>query len=121
MVIGNLPTGDLEAPGAVHHHTHLTHRHALWAAVLLVGVALRVGCVIGVILRVLLHIGLDTIAGAIARDWRLTDTATKLVVLPAMRGHWLSSFLHHAIFRLERAFRALAAHSLWLRFRRGAA
>lgn len=91
---------------AVHHHDYITHRPALWLALLLAtwphpaARALSLGA--------LLHLALDTVTGKVAWLWPLSARATPLVAVPATQDHWVLSFLLHWSFGLELAILALA-------------
>lgn len=104
----------------IHHHSYLTHRPALWAFVLIVGLTLRKRAfgffLTGVGFGGLLHMMLDSIVGAIAWGWPLTDANAPLVVVPATRDWWVMSFLTHWTFLVEIVICAVA-FTLWLRQR----
>ena len=87
--------------GAVHHHAYITHRPAIWAAILMVGVLLRNQIVIALGAGGLVHMVLDSIAGAIAWGWPFSDVSKPLVVVPATYDHWVMSFLTHWTFQVE--------------------
>ena len=84
--------------GTVHHHTYLTHDPTLWAGVLLAGFVLSSRALIGCGIGTLLHMSLDTIAGAISwgfGDWSFSGP---LIVVPATQDHWILSFVLHWTF-----------------------
>lgn len=104
---------------AVHHHAYLTHRPLVWAVALLTGLALRRRFVAGLGLGGLVHMAMDTIAGAIAWGWPLWPAPVTLVTVPATHDHWIASFLAHWTFRLELAITGAALAVLLYRLNRG--
>ncbi|MFL4470430.1 metal-dependent hydrolase [Tateyamaria armeniaca] len=94
--------------GQVHHHNYVTHRPALWAAVLFVATMSRLPTVAGVAIGALLHLLLDSIVGKIAWGWPVWDVAVPLVVVPATHDNWVLSFLFHWTFAVEWALCAVA-------------
>lgn len=94
--------------GTVHHHHYLTHRPAVWAVVALLGVALQRKVVLALGLGGLVHMVLDSIVGAIAWGWPLSQAAHPLVVVPATYDNWVMSFLTHWTFQFEIVLTLLA-------------
>jgi len=101
--------------GKVHHHTYLTHDPALWAAILLTGLAVSVRILVGLGLGGLLHMALDSIAGAVR--WGFGDVSWQgpIVEVPASQSHWLLSFLLHWTFGVELLICCAAAVVFWRR------
>jgi inner membrane protein len=103
---------------AHHHHEYMLHRPALWAALLVVALALRGPdrrwpvVLAAFAAGALVHMGLDTIAGKIGWLWPFSDWARPLVVVPPTHDHWIKSFLAHWTFLVEIAI-TLAALVLW--------
>ncbi len=87
--------------GSVHHHTYLTHRPALWACIALLGLVLRKRIIFALGLGGLVHMVLDSIVGAIAWGWPLSNAAQPLVTVPATHANWIMSFLTHWTFLVE--------------------
>ena len=87
--------------GAVHHHTYLTHRPALWLLIAAVGLLLKQYWAVGIGLGGVLHVALDSIVGSIAWAWPVSDVSWPLVIVPATQDHWVMSFLFHWTFFLE--------------------
>jgi len=87
--------------GAVHHHGYLTHRPAIWIAVLVMGMLLRNLIIAGFGIGAILHITLDTIAGAVAWAWPFSDVPNTLVEVQPTHDHWILSFLWHWTFKVE--------------------
>lgn len=104
---------------SVHHHTFTTHRPAVWVAVLVVGLLTRSHGLLGAGIGGVLHMALDSIAGAIAWGWPVWTDGAPLVVVPATQDHWVLSFLVHWTFRVEIAIVCVAALVLLLGWRRG--
>ena len=104
---------------ATHHHEYITHRPILWAKVLLLGLLLRrfhhqSGTIIAMLAAgALIHLGLDSIAGAVTWGWPWWDHKTTLVHVPATHEHWIKSFLAHWTFKVELALCVLAAAVWW--------
>lgn len=86
-----------------HHHDYLTHRPAVWAAVVLLASLAKAPFLIGLGLGGLLHLALDSIAGKVAWAWPFSDAAHPLVIVPATQSHWILSFLTHWTFAAELA------------------
>ena len=84
---------------STHHHHLITHRPAVWIAVLVCGLFWTAAMGLG--LGALLHLSFDSIAGQIAWGWPLTHHATPLVEVPARYEWWVWSFLTHWTFALE--------------------
>ena len=99
--------------GSTHHHHYITHRPMVWAAILLIGLALRHRLVMGVGLGGLLHMCLDSIAGAITWGWPFFEHTTTLVTVQPTHSHWLMSFMAHWTFQVEIAITILAAILFW--------
>lgn len=105
--------------GAFHHHEYLTHRPLLWVIVLLTGAVLcRMERTLGLTVLILgvgglVHMALDTIAGAIAWGWPLDHTPNTLVVVQATHSHWILSFLNHWTFQVEILMTTVALFLLW--------
>ena len=106
--------------GAVHHHAYPTHWPLAWAGAGALGlavaavrrsrlVALAVLFAVG---AALLHLALDSVAGAVRWGAPFSDRATTLVEVPARRGHWVASMVLHWTFAAELA---LAAAAVWWR------
>jgi len=102
--------------GQTHHHAYATHLPALWLFLLGIGLLAPVrGVFAGLIwlsLGAVLHLGLDSIAGAILWQWPFSNTAMTLVVIPARYNSWLTSFLLHWTFAVEVAICICAAVKL---------
>jgi inner membrane protein len=101
--------------GAVHHHSYLTHNPNLWLGLLLVGLVLRFRVLIGLGLGAVLHLAMDTIAGAVVWGWAGFGFSGPLVVVPATQDHWILSFLVHWTFGVELVLTAVALIVLWRR------
>ncbi len=84
-----------------HHHTLIMHRPIVWLAVLLAGLALRRPFISGLGAGGLLHMVLDSFAGAVAWLWPLSEASYPLVVVQPTHSHWLLSFMNHWFFKLE--------------------
>ncbi len=98
---------------AIHHHTYLTHRPLIWAAVLSIGLFVSRKHPSGVILSALalggmLHMVLDSLTGAIDWGWPLFEFAAPLVVVSATHSHWILSFLFHWTLSIELVICAVA-------------
>ncbi len=94
--------------GTVHHHEYITHRPAIWTAILAIGAVLRNQIVVALGIGGLVHMALDSIVGAIAWGWPFSDVATPLVVVPATHENWVMSFLTHWTFHVEIALTLVA-------------
>jgi len=95
-----------------HHHEYLTHRPALYLALLMVawGMRGRIGYpLVAFSIAGLVHMVLDTVVGAIAWGWPLSHTSHTLFVVEATHGHWILSFVNHWYFKIEVAITAAAA------------
>ncbi|MEO0356953.1 MAG: metal-dependent hydrolase [Pseudomonadota bacterium] len=103
---------------SVHHHHLITHRPAVWVALLLVGAAFRSGATTAFAAGAILHCTLDTIVGSIMWAWPLSDQSFHLVTVPATRSHWILSFLTHWTFLVEIGVCVLALSVFALRRRR---
>ena len=91
--------------GTVHHHSYLSHRPAFWLALCLLGLLLgryRFAKPLAALgLGGLLHVSLDSVAGAIAWGWPLSAHVVPLVVVPATQDWWVMSFVLHWTFVVE--------------------
>lgn len=128
LVASVLPDVDLVAfaamGGHVHHHSYPTHWPLAWLALVGLGALLlawrpvwaRTVLVAGA--SGLLHVVLDTVAGAIRWGAPFSDRATTLVEIPATHGSWIVSFVTHWTFGVELALVAAAAVLWWRRSRR---
>ena len=94
--------------GAVHHHTYLTHDPTLWFGVLCAGLTLTSRALIGCGIGAVVHMALDTIAGAIRWGFGEMSFSGPLIVVPATQPHWLLSFMLHWTFAVELALCAAA-------------
>ncbi|MEM6784632.1 MAG: metal-dependent hydrolase [Bacteroidota bacterium] len=111
--------------GDVHHHAYPTHWPMLWLAVTVVsaGIALLVRRPLGVRLAftfgaaTLLHLALDSIAGAVQWGAPFSDRALTLVEVPARFESWVTSMVLHWTFAVEVAL-WIAAGFVFLRRRR---
>lgn len=97
-----------------HHHDYLTHRPALWAGAFLLCLLLahrtsRARPLAAFFGAALLHLALDSVTGRIAWAWPLSDTASPLIVIPALHPQWQLNFLTHWSFLIEPAICLLAA------------
>ncbi len=103
--------------GSTHHHSYLTHRPAIWAALTLFGLAIRRPMIIALGLGALVHMCLDSIVGAIAWGWPFTNANAPLIKVPATHENWALSFLFHWTFLVEIVLlvtaASLAAYSNW--------
>ncbi len=104
--------------GSVHHHSYLTHKPIVWVTVALVGFFMcpRHPWVWSTGLGGILHVMLDSIVGAVAWGWPLSERAFTLVEVPATYDWWVMSFLTHWTFGAE-VLICLAAVSVWWRKR----
>ncbi|MFT5631565.1 MAG: inner membrane protein [Gammaproteobacteria bacterium] len=93
---------------AVHHHEYITHRPAVWAALAAIGTVFHKPITLALGVGGLVHMALDSIAGAIAWGWPFSDVSRPLVVVPATHDHWVNSFLNHWTFQVEIALTLLA-------------
>lgn len=104
--------------GAVHHHSYLTHRPLLW--LLLAALGLVLACAqhryaaawTALSLVGLLHMGLDSVAGAIAWGWPFNNTAHPRVIVQPNYDWWVMSFLTHWTFLIEILI-CLGALAIW--------
>lgn len=109
--------------GGVHHHAYPTHWPLFWlalAAVGFVGAGLRRSRALAAAVAVatgaaLLHLALDSIAGAVRWGAPFSDRATTLVEVPARGGPWLLSMMTHWTFGVEIALTVVAGVVLWRR------
>lgn len=110
--------------GDVHHHAYPTHWPLVWAGVaglgLVAGALGRSRFVLLLSLFVggaaLLHLSLDSIAGAVRWAAPVSMHETTLVDVPATRSHWLWSMVLHWTFGIELTLTAVAA-AVWRRRR----
>lgn len=102
--------------GAVHHHTYITHRPIFWVGIMLIGFVLGRRILTGIGIGAVLHVMLDSIVGAIAWAWPLSDAAHPLVVVPAVHDNWVLSFVLHWTFLVEIAV-CVAAGIVWFQRR----
>lgn len=103
--------------GMTHHHSYLTHRPAMWALVLLLCLSLS-RCALAppltaLSLGALLHMALDSVAGAIDWGWPLWRWDGPLVIIPASYDWWVMSFLSHWTFGIEGLICLSAGLWLW--------
>ena len=112
--------------GKVHHHALPTHWPLLWLAVSAAGLliaavaksralALGTGFVGG---AGLLHLTLDSIAGAVRWGAPFSERAVTLVDVPARHGWWVWSMTGHWTFGVEVALTLAALAIAWHRHRR---
>jgi inner membrane protein len=110
--------------GATHHHHYLTHRPALWLALcalsLLVRHAALARPLCALSLGALLHVALDSVAGAIDWGWPIWTWGGPLVIVPATYDWWVMSFLTHWTFAVELLICLSAAVWFWQDRMRGA-
>lgn len=112
--------------GDVHHHAYPPHWPLVWAGV--VGLGLVAGTLgrsrfiqllsLFVGAAALLHLSLDSIAGAVRWGAPFSTHETTLIDVPASRSHWIWSMLLHWTFAVELSLWAVAAW-VWRRRRRG--
>lgn len=100
-----------------HHHTLIMHRPILWMTVLIAGLAVRRPFLSGLGAGGLLHMILDSFAGAIAWLWPLTEASHPMIIVQPTHSHWLLSFMAHWFFLVELMILVLAV-ALFL-YRRG--
>ena len=116
--------------GQVHHHAYPTHWPLFWAVVVAVGLAVAAvrrsrwlalaTATVGA--AVLLHLSLDSIAGAVRWGAPFTTTETTLVDVPARYDGWVWSMVLHWTFAVELALTAVAGGVWgWRRTRRASA
>ena len=113
------------AGGDVHHHAYPPHWPVVWAGVTALGLAAgalaRSRFVVLLSLFVggaaLLHLGLDSVAGAVRWGAPFSARETTLVDVPATHGHWLWSMTLHWTFAVELALAAVAGAVWWRRSR----
>ncbi|WP_299141530.1 metal-dependent hydrolase [uncultured Tateyamaria sp.] len=96
--------------GAVHHHTYLTHDPTLWLGVLILGFVFTSRVGIGVGIGTMLHMLLDTIAGAIIWGFGPLSVSGPIVTVPATQDHWVLSFVLHWTFAVELVLCAAATY-----------
>lgn len=104
---------------AHHHHAYLTHRPVLWMQLWLLGMLLRrfaprLGIIMAMLATgALIHMLLDSIAGAIHWGWPVAGAPITLVEVQPTHDHWIKSFLSHWTFKVEIAICLLAALVWW--------
>lgn len=104
---------------AHHHHQYLTHRPIIWAMVAGFGVLLqrilpKLGLIVAMVgFGALVHMCLDSIAGAVSWGWPIVDTPVTLVRVEATHDHWIKSFLSHWTFKVEIGVCLLALIIWW--------
>ncbi len=111
--------------GDVHHHAYPPHWPLTWAALTVAGLALaalrRSRFLMMASLFVggaaLLHLSLDSIAGAVRWAAPFSAHETTLVDVPARRLHWIWSMVLHWTFAVELTLTAIAS-AVWWRRRR---
>ena len=113
--------------GHVHHHSYPTHWPLVWLAATALGLlvaavarradAARLVAVVGA--AALLHLALDTIAGAVRWLAPFSDRATTLVEVPATHASWVLSMATHWTFAVEIAL-VVVALGVWTARRRTA-
>ncbi|MBY5931795.1 metal-dependent hydrolase [Tateyamaria omphalii] len=101
--------------GTTHHHTYLTHDPTLWSVLLFIGFVLTSRLLIGLGMGGLLHMALDSIAGAVTWGWGAYSVSGPLVVVPPTQDHWLMSFLLHWLILVEIVLWICAAVLFWRR------
>lgn len=101
--------------GAVHHHTYVTHDPGIWIAIFLIGWTFSARALVGLGLGGLLHLALDSIAGAITWGYGNLSWQGPLVEIPATQSNWVLSFLFHWTFAVELALVCAALCVFWRR------
>ena len=109
--------------GHVHHHAYPTHWPIFWlasgaAGFVVAGLRRSRALALGVAAATsaaLLHLALDSVAGAIRWGAPFSDRATTLVRVPASDGPWLLSMMSHWTFGVEIALTVVAAAVWWRR------
>lgn len=101
--------------GTVHHHTYLTHDPGIWIGLLLIGWAFSARALIGLGLGGVLHLMLDSIAGAITWGYGELTWTAPLVEVPATQSNWVLSFVLHWTFAVELTLCCLAMFVFWRR------
>ena len=110
--------------GDVHHHAYPTHWPLTWAALTSLGLTVAAGrgsrflalASLFVGGAALLHLSLDSVAGAVRWGAPFSDHETTLVEVPARRGHWVASMVLHWTFAAELGLAAVAL-AAWRRSR----
>lgn len=108
--------------GDVHHHAYPTHWPSLWLVVtaLSVGIAmmirrpLAVRMVLAFGAATMLHLALDSIAGAVMWGAPISDRALTFVEVPARYDWWVTSMVLHWTFAVEVAL-WIAALTVFIR------
>ena len=103
--------------GDVHHHAYPTHWPLAWAGItglgLVAGTLARNRFVVLLSIAAgaaaLLHLSLDSIAGAVRWGAPFSTHETTLVRVPAVRSHWIWSMVLHWTFAVEVTLAAVAA------------
>ena len=111
--------------GDVHHHAYPPHWPLAWAALTAVGLAVAAlrksrflmlaSLFVGG--AALLHLSLDSIAGAVRWAAPFSTHETTWVDVPAARSHWIWSMVLHWTFAVELTVTAVAG-AVWRRRRR---
>lgn len=97
-----------------HHHTYLTHRPKLWLGILICGFVWRSNPKLTAFwLGGLLHMALDSMAGAINWGWPFASLPVTMIEVPATHDWWVLSFLTHPSFMIEIAICCAAALVFW--------
>lgn len=91
--------------GMTHHHSYLTHRPALWVCLLVLSLLIRPyrnsRPLIALSLGAVVHMGLDSVVGAINWGWPFWDWHAPMIVVLARYDWWVMSFLTHWTFGIE--------------------
>ena len=108
---------------AFHHHFYWVHIPAFWAAVAVVVLPLaawagRLATAAVFFAAILIHLVLDSIGGGILWGAPVSDHLFTLVEVPAVRSHWVWSFIFHWTFLAELLIWG-AAVLLWLKRKPG--
>ncbi|MEP4196579.1 MAG: zinc dependent phospholipase C family protein [Aliishimia sp.] len=97
---------------AQHHHNFLSHRPALWIALMIAGFAAQSPWVRALALGAIVHVLLDTVAGQIAWAWPLSSWTMPVVTVPARYEYWVWNFILHWSFLIELVICAGALYQL---------
>ena len=111
------------AGGGEHHHAYPPHWPLAWAALTAAGLgaaAVRRSRFLAVATlflggAALLHLSLDSIAGAVRWAAPFSAQETTLVDVPARHSHWIRSMVLHWTFAVELALTAVAGAVWWRR------
>jgi hypothetical protein len=107
--------------GHVHHHAYPTHWPLAWLAATALGLAAtwrRPAIALGVAFAGaagLLHLALDSIAGAVRWGAPFSDGVATLVDVPARHASWVTSMVLHWTFGAEIVLAIVAGVVLWRR------